>query len=92
MGPLKLRAHHERRFAVQSSVAASTCQPWLRFRAFKKVGIQIVRLNIETKIGPPDPKVFPAPALFARTVLYIICAHDLVDRVTLQSFDWRTLR
>jgi glycerophosphoryl diester phosphodiesterase len=50
-----------------------------------------VRLDIETKRDPRDPQA-PDPALFARAVLDAVRAAGLLERTTLQSFDWRTLR
>ena len=50
-----------------------------------------VRLNIETKITPLDPDQTVDPVTFARLVVDAICASGMSDRVTVQSFDWRTL-
>lgn len=49
-----------------------------------------VRLNIETKLSPRDADG-PAPALFAERLAAAIRAAGLADRVSVQSFDWRTL-
>jgi glycerophosphoryl diester phosphodiesterase len=51
-----------------------------------------VRFNIETKLNPDDPKATVEPATFARALLAVIDAHGMAQRVTIQSFDWRTLR
>lgn len=50
-----------------------------------------VRLNLETKLSPLAPGATVDPATFARTLLAAVKAADLLDRTTLQSFDWRTL-
>ncbi|MCX7902838.1 MAG: glycerophosphodiester phosphodiesterase family protein, partial [Burkholderiaceae bacterium] len=50
-----------------------------------------VRLNLETKITPTSGDEVPPPAEFARLVLEAIDRANLQDRVTIQSFDWRTL-
>lgn len=50
-----------------------------------------VRLNIETKLTPDHPEDAPAPHAFARLVLDRVRAHGMAARVTIQSFDWRTL-
>jgi glycerophosphoryl diester phosphodiesterase len=50
-----------------------------------------VRLNIETKLTPDHPEDSPAPEVFARLVVERVRAHDMMQRVTIQSFDWRTL-
>jgi glycerophosphoryl diester phosphodiesterase len=49
-----------------------------------------VRFNIETKLTP-DGADAPAPDEFARAVVAAVRAAGLSDRVTVQSFDWRTL-
>ena len=50
-----------------------------------------VRLNLETKLSPDQPGDAPDPQTFAARVLERVQAAGLMDRVTLQSFDWRTL-
>ncbi|MGE5170025.1 MAG: glycerophosphodiester phosphodiesterase [Rudaea sp.] len=50
-----------------------------------------VRLNIETKITP-DGGDTATPPEFVRAILDPAREAKLTDRVTIQSFDWRTLR
>jgi len=50
-----------------------------------------VRFNIETKITPASGKDTPDPATFAKLVVAAVQAADVATRVTVQSFDWRTL-
>jgi glycerophosphoryl diester phosphodiesterase len=50
-----------------------------------------VRLNLETKLTPEEPDNTPPPDAFARQVVDAVHAAGLDDRVTIQSFDWRTL-
>ncbi len=50
-----------------------------------------VRLDIETKITPTSGESTPDPDTFARLVVAQIRAAGLVERTTVQSFDWRTL-
>ena len=50
-----------------------------------------VRLNLETKLSPARPDDTVDPATFARLVVEAVRNAGLTDRVTLQSFDWRTL-
>ena len=50
-----------------------------------------VRLNLETKITPTSGTDTAPPAEYARRVVDAIRARGLVSRVTVQSFDWRTL-
>jgi glycerophosphoryl diester phosphodiesterase len=62
------------------------------FDLVKRRGDTRVRFNIETKSSPQEPDLTPAPEPFVRALLEVIDAHGLRDRVTLQSFDWRTLK
>ena len=50
-----------------------------------------VRLNVETKITPDSGASTPPPGEFARLVVAALDRAKLGDRVTIQSFDWRTL-
>jgi glycerophosphoryl diester phosphodiesterase len=50
-----------------------------------------VRFNIETKITPESGADTPDPATFARLVVAAVKAANMSERVTVQSFDWRTL-
>lgn len=50
-----------------------------------------VRFNIETKLTP-DGADAPDAASFAQAVVAAVRAAGLAQRVTVQSFDWRTLR
>ncbi|HSM22845.1 MAG TPA: glycerophosphodiester phosphodiesterase [Rubrivivax sp.] len=51
-----------------------------------------VRFNIETKLSPLAPELTPDPETFARLLIEVVQRHGMADRVTVQSFDWRTLR
>ena len=50
-----------------------------------------VRLNIETKVTPDGAVETADPATFVRLILEAVREAKLTDRVTIQSFDWRTL-
>jgi glycerophosphoryl diester phosphodiesterase len=67
--------------------------PTLRqvFRLVRKSGDGHVRLNIETKIDPNHPEESPEPERFVALLLDLLAAENFSDRVTIQSFDWRTL-
>lgn len=47
--------------------------------------------NIETKISPKTPELAPPPDKFAQLLADAIRRHNLVPRVIVQSFDYRTL-
>ncbi len=51
----------------------------------------VVKFNIETKSDPKFPDAQPNPRIFASLILNLIDEYELSDRVTLQSFDHRTL-
>ncbi|HEY8269983.1 MAG TPA: glycerophosphodiester phosphodiesterase [Pseudobdellovibrionaceae bacterium] len=51
-----------------------------------------VFFNIETKSEEDHPEYSPAPEEFIKLVLAIVKKHKLMDRVTLESFDLRTLK
>jgi len=51
-----------------------------------------VLFNIETKSDPKTPHAQPEPIHFIELILPLIEKYDLVERVTIQSFDHRTLR
>ena len=51
-----------------------------------------VRFNIETKISPFERDLTPSPEVFVDALLKVIDEHGVQSRVTLQSFDWRTLK
>jgi glycerophosphoryl diester phosphodiesterase len=53
---------------------------------------QHVRFNIETKLTPDEPSATVDVPTFVRVLLADVDAKGLRDRVTVQSFDWRTLR
>jgi glycerophosphoryl diester phosphodiesterase len=50
-----------------------------------------VRFNIETKLTPTSGADTADPEAFAAAVAATVRAAGLADRVTVQSFDWRTL-
>ena len=50
-----------------------------------------VRLNLETKITPLHPEQTVDATTFARLVVQAVQAAGMANRVTIQSFDWRTL-
>jgi glycerophosphoryl diester phosphodiesterase len=54
-------------------------------------GAHAVRFNIETKLSPDAPALAPDPDTFVRRVVTVAERHGVLGRVTLQSFDWRTL-
>ena len=62
------------------------------FERVRVLGAGSVRFNIETKIDPHQPDATLEPGPFVETLLQTIRKERMFDRVTLQSFDWRTLQ
>ena len=62
------------------------------FEHVKQRGDTRVRFNIETKLSPLAPALTPEPEAFVRALLEVIDRHGMRSRVTLQSFDWRSLQ
>jgi glycerophosphoryl diester phosphodiesterase len=62
------------------------------FEQVKAWGAHQVRFNIETKLTPAEPALTPEPEAFARLLVDTVRRFGLEARVTVQSFDWRTLR
>lgn len=62
------------------------------FELVRKRGDTHVRFNIETKSTPLEPDLAPEAEAFVKALLAVIDAHGMRERVTLQSFDWRTLK
>jgi glycerophosphoryl diester phosphodiesterase len=58
----------------------------------RKAGSTGVRWNVETKLDPRKPDETPGPDAFADAVLAVVRAAGALDRTSIQSFDWRTLR
>lgn len=62
------------------------------FSRTRSLGADQVRFNIETKLSPVAPAEAPEPETFARAVLEVVRRQGVIDRVSIQSFDWRTLQ
>ena len=62
------------------------------FALARRSGNDAVRFNIETKISPLHPARTVSPGEFARAFIRLIRKEKMERRVTIQSFDWRTLK
>ncbi|MFT5933700.1 MAG: glycerophosphoryl diester phosphodiesterase [Hydrogenophaga sp.] len=51
-----------------------------------------VRFNIETKLQPGSAVPSATPEVFVRAILDVVRTKGMAQRVSLQSFDWRTLQ
>lgn len=61
------------------------------FDLVQEAGAEHVRFSIETKISPEAPDETPSPEAFVEALLATVRAAGMSDRVSIQSFDWRTL-
>ena len=93
VGRIKPGGAYEKRFPHQQPVDG-THMPRLVdvFALARKAGNERVRFNIETKISPLHPERTVSPEDFARAFISAIRGAGMEKRVTIQSFDWRTLK
>lgn len=93
VGRIKPGIDYERRYPQQKAMDGVR-MPRLAdlFAMVEKSGNKSVRFNIETKLSPLAPEEAPDPDAFAGTLLAVVRAAGMESRVTVQSFDWRTLK
>ncbi len=61
------------------------------FELVKERGNTNVRLNIETKLNPLEPETTVGPDDFVDALLAEVRTSGMQARISIQSFDWRTL-
>lgn len=60
--------------------------------AYLKIANQTIRYNIELKTSKETDDIFhPTPSKFSELVYELLSRKNILDRVTIQSFDFRTL-
>ncbi len=93
VGRIKPGTDYARQFPDQKAVDGSHI-PRLEdlFALVRRAGNEQVRFNIETKLSPLAPAEAPDPETFASTLIGLIREEGMASRVTIQSFDWRTLQ
>lgn len=93
VGRIRPQTAYAQRFPSQQPVDGARI-PRLAdvFALARRAGNREVRFNIETKISPEHPQRTPPPEAFARALIALVRAEKLESRVTIQSFDWRTLQ
>ncbi len=62
------------------------------FEMVKATGASGIRFNIETKLNPLSPEETVNPEAMTRALLKIVRDAGMTERVTIQSFDWRSLK
>lgn len=92
VGRIRPGSEYARRFPEQQGMDGVR-MPRLAdlFALVKRSGNAAVRFNIETKLSPLAPEETLAPEPFAVALLAVIREAGMESRVTVQSFDWRTL-
>ncbi|PWT84052.1 MAG: glycerophosphodiester phosphodiesterase [Proteobacteria bacterium] len=92
VGRLKPGTPYAATFPQQRQVDGARI-PALRevFTLTARMGANDVRFNIETKLTPTSGAETPDPEDFANAVASVVRDHGMTARVTVQSFDWRTL-
>ena len=61
------------------------------FKLVNDLGAKDIQFDIETKINPQRPDETLAPEPFVNILLAVIREAGMLERVMVQSFDWRTL-
>jgi glycerophosphoryl diester phosphodiesterase len=91
IGRLNPASQYARQFPEQRASDGERFPELVELFALGKASGKPVRFNIETKITPTSGADTPDPATFAKLVVEAVRAAAIPQRVTVQSFDWRTL-
>jgi len=85
--------------SYQAGLAEQVAIDGTRIPTFKELlnlmqrsGNDVVRLNIEAKLRPMEPVLYPNPEEFITAILKIVREEGFIERITIQSFDWRALQ
>lgn len=62
------------------------------FERTRLLGASGVHFNIETKLNPEQPDATANPELMTEALLKVVRDAGLLARISIQSFDWRTLQ
>jgi len=79
-------------FATQESRDGTHVPALAELFALVKARKADVRFDIETKVFPYDPDATVSPEALTRALLAVVQEAGMQSRVTIQSFDWRTLQ
>src|SRR5215217_3020394 len=92
VGRIKPGTAYAARFSEQQPVDG-THVPTLEevFDLVRRAGADHIRFNVETKITPTSGDDVPSPEVFAKAVAHAIEKAGLTQRVSVESFDLRTL-
>lgn len=92
VGRLRPGSAYAARFPQQTAVDG-TRMPRLAdvFALAERAGNRVVRFNVETKLDPRDAAATVTPEALADAIMAFVRERGLASRVTIQSFDWRSL-
>lgn len=91
VGRLNPESPYARTFGTQQAVDGERFPTLAELLALVRASGKPTRLNLETKITPTSGAQTPEPARFAAMAVAAVREAGFADRVTIQSFDWRTL-
>ena len=91
IGRLNPMSQYAKQFPEQRPVDGERFPQLSELFDLGKASAKPVRFNIETKITPTSGADTADPATFAKLVVAAVRTADVAKRVTVQSFDWRTL-
>ena len=91
IGRLNPMSPYAKQFPEQRAVDGERFPQLSELFDLGKASAKPVRFNIETKITPTSGADTPDPATFAKLVVAAVRTADVAKRVTVQSFDLRTL-
>ncbi len=91
VGRIKPGTKYAQQFAEQTAVDGQRIPTLAELFDLARASRRMPRFNIETKLSPERPDEAPDPDTFARLVVEAVRGAGLTRRVTIQSFDWRTL-
>jgi glycerophosphoryl diester phosphodiesterase len=93
VGRIRPGSDYAKRFPLQQA-RDGTMMPTLSalFAMVKARGNDKVRFNIETKLSPFARDETLAPEALVDAVLGVIAQEKMLTRVSIESFDWRTLK
>jgi len=93
VGRIQPGSDYAKRFAAQTPIDGTRIPALAAlFEMTKLRGANRVGFNIETKLSPMARNETVGPQVFVESLLKVIRDNGMASRVTIQSFDWRTLK
>jgi glycerophosphoryl diester phosphodiesterase len=91
VGRIDPTTKYAQQFPLQQAVDGTRFPQLVELFDLARASGKPVRFNIETKITPTSGDTTPDAVSFAKLVIAVVRQAKMADRVTIQSFDWRTL-